>query len=115
MNTANVNELNELKSSITYYCEEMIFHPFDEYQKSGCRILNAARIFYYNILFKKQIPFAESQNMKILKQIKSILGNSDTVPVKEQKIKELLEKEQLKPEEYLHQDEWKEQTDFSIL
>lgn len=122
MNTTNINEINKLKSIITYYCEEMIFHPFKEYQESGYRILNAARMFYYNILRLQQNSSGEedkknlfNQNIKMLQQIKNILDIADTIPVKEQKIKDLLEKEQLKPEEYLYQGEWKETTDFALL
>lgn len=122
MNTTNINEINKLKSIITYYCEEMIFHPFNEYQESGRRILNAARVFYYNILRLQQNTSREenlenilNQNMKMLKQIKDILEIADTVPAKEQKIKELLEKEQLKPEGYLYLDKWEKTTDFALL
>ncbi len=112
----NITEINKLKSNIDYYCEEMIYDPFEEYRNCGCRILNAARVFYYDALqmIRKQITANEkgvtiNQNIEILKQIKAALEITDTVPVKEKMIKEILEKQHLNPEEYLYIEDWSNQ------
>ena len=122
MDKTDVQELDALRSVINRHCEEMIYHPFSEYRDSGCRILNATRVFYYNILhiLRKQtsennISLTLEQNFDMLKQIKKILDITDTVQAKEQMITKLLEKENLNPKEFLYLDEWISKGELDIL
>lgn len=112
MRTVEVKEIDKLKSIIEVYCDEIIYHPFEEYRNCGCRILNAARIFYYNTVRLLKAHSEEQnqtikQNISILTQIKDVLGLIEPVNAKEQQIKNLLEKEHLNPEDYLYEEELK--------
>lgn len=120
MNATNIKEIDKLKSAIDIYCEEMIYHPFSEYRDCGCRIINAARIFYHNglqILRNQTIAdnnLTLNQNLEMLKEIKSILDITDSVQSKEQKIVKMLEKKKLKPEDFLYLDDWSNKPEFEI-
>lgn len=125
MNTTKATEIDELKTMIDSACNDILYHPFGEYQECGCRILNATRIFYHNILrIMRNQPALKigntekltlGQNVEMLKQIKDVLNIVDTVKIKEQKIKEILVKEQLQPEEFLYIDNWENQLLLNVL
>lgn len=94
-----MNEIREqadhIKTLIECHCQELLYHPFDEYREVAAKILNVNRCFYHNILryLRKQpaiYKISLEQNLLILNNIYSILCLRDTIPNKLKLISKLL-------------------------
>lgn len=106
--------IDHIYENIRLECLDSMFYPPEDYQNSSLRIHNASTLLYIDATqiyndkekFGKRSKLNLEQIAVLLRKIWKILDKSETMPEKEDEVKNILDEENLVAEDYLISYQW---------
>lgn len=109
-----IESINFIYENIHLECTDSLFYPAENYENSSIRIHNASTLLYLDATQMgsnkdkcgKRSKLKLEQIAIVLLKIWRIMNKSETIPEKENEVKNILDEQNLVAEDYLIIDPW---------